>query len=622
MQQFAGTIFGMPMRRMARLAVIVVSIAVVLTLSIFFLNDQIDRPGFWRVALALLLIMEAAYFAAVAFLVVGIPVLAVLVVRVRGTSRRRLARFLLGSLSLTLGLLAAEAITAVWIRHAGHSTVVPVGGIAPKLRIDRAQMWPPVSLKNVRLPTRFEDPPGDTDIDVVVVGESSAEGVPFNSWLSIGRLVEWKLNQAMPGRRVNVQILAISGSILEHQHRKLADLKRRPDLLIVYCGHNEFSARLSGARDLPYYVDDQEPSGWQMLCEGAESISPVCEMIRRTKEKCRVEIPPSRSGDRDLVDRPAYTAAEYTLLLADFRRRLDAIAAWGQRIGATMILIPPAGNDAGYEPNRSFLPASTTRDRREAFRREFLAARDLEQADPQAAIAAYRALIDREPGFAEAHFRLGALLDAAGETEDSYRHFAAARDSDGFPMRCLVAFQDVYREVATKHGAILVDEQAEFHAVGHRGRLDDEMFQDAMHPSLRGQIALAQATVRELKVRHAFGWPERAPALTIDPKACVAHFRIGPEGWKRVCLWGVHFGNFCEWMRYDPTPRRERRLTYARAYDRLVAGESVEAVNLPNLGIPRPVPVPVATSTASRSTMAAARLHDTTLPTPKRSDHR
>ncbi len=612
----------MPIRRMARLAVVVVPIAVVLTLLIFLVNDQLDKPGFWRVALVLILTMEAAYIAVSAYMIVGIPVLAVLVVRGRRGKRTAVARVLLATLSLAAGLLAAEAVAAAWLRLSGRASVVPVGGIGRKLRIDREQIWPAVSLEDVRLPTRFEDPPGDSDIDIVVVGESSAEGVPFSDWLSIGRLVEWKLNEVMPGRRVNVQILAISGSILEHQHRKLAELRRRPDLLIVYCGHNEFSSRLNGARDLPYYVDDREPSGWQMVCERVESASSLCEIIRRTKEKCRLEIPPPPGGERDLVDRPAYTGEEYSLILADFRRRLEAIVTWGERIGATTVLIPPPGNDAGYEPNRSFLPASTTRDRRESFRRAFLAARDLEQADAPAAIAAYRALIDREPGFAEAHYRLGVLLDAAGDAEESYRQFTAARDGDGYPMRCLVAFQDVYREVAAKHRAVLVDAQAEFHAVGNRGRLDDEMFQDAMHPSLRGQIALAQVVLRELKARRAFGWPEGGPPPTIDPRACTDHFRIGPAGWKKVCLWGVHFGNFCEWLRYDPTPRRERRLIYAKAYDRLVAGEPVEAMNLPNLGTPRPVPATAGTSTTSGSPGPAARSHDTTLLTPKRSPHR
>ncbi len=353
---------------------------------------------------------------------------------------------------------------------------------------------------------RFADPPGDSDIDLVVVGESSAKGIPYQAWLSIGRLVAWKLQEAIPGAFVRVQILANSGDTLELQHQRLARLDRRPDLLIVYSGHNEFGSRLNGARDLPHYVDDRAPGAWRLVREQVEAVSPLCELIRQASEKCRLELPPAPGGDRDLVDRPAYTPGEYALLLADFRRRLDAIATYAGRVGATAVFLIPPGNDAGFEPNRSFLPAETPRAIREAFRRDFLEARRLEGVNPAAATAAYRALVARQPGFAEAHYRLGLLLDRNGDEEGAYRHFIAARDLDGYPIRCTVAFQDVYREIAARHDVILVDGQAELHAIGDRGQLDDHLFQDAMHPSLRGQIALAQAILRSLRAHaHSAG---------------------------------------------------------------------------------------------------------------------
>ena len=101
----------------------------------------------------------------------------------------------------------------------------------------------------------------------------------------------------------------------------------------------------------------------------------------------------------------------------------------------------------------------------------------------------------RQPGFAETHYRLATLLRKAGEWDEAYRHFIAARDCDGYPMRCLTRFQEVYREVASRHDCIYIDGQSYFHAIGRNGLLDDELFQDAMHPSLRGQIALAQAVL-------------------------------------------------------------------------------------------------------------------------------
>src|SRR5262249_59520384 len=135
-----------------------------------------------------------------------------------------------------------EATASAWLDRERRSSAVPVGGLA-KTEWSGRQKMRPVSPDDVTLPRSFPDPPGDPAIDLVVVGESSAEGVPYNEWLSIGRLVAWKLEDALPGRHVRLQTLAISGDTLELQHRKLASLTRRPDLMIVYCGHNEFGSR-------------------------------------------------------------------------------------------------------------------------------------------------------------------------------------------------------------------------------------------------------------------------------------------------------------------------------------------------------------------------------------------
>ena len=94
-------------------------------------------------------------------------------------------------------------------------------------------------------------------------------------------------------------------------------------------------------------------------------------------------------------------------------------------------------------------------------------------------------------------------------------------------MCCLTSFQDAYREVAARHACVLIDGQAYFHKVGRQYQLDDDLFQDIMHPSLRGFIALSQAVLQALAARHAFGWPQDVPAPVIDPAACHA-LRIRP----------------------------------------------------------------------------------------------
>ena len=200
-------------------------------------------------------------------------------------------------------------------------------------------------------------------------------------------------------------------------------------------------------------------------------------------------------------------------------------------------------------------------------------------------------MLARQPGFAEAHFRLARLLERVGAWDEAYRHDVEARDGDGYAMRCPTPFQDAYRDAASRHACILIDAQAYFHAIGRRGLLDDQLFQDAMHPSLRGQIALAQAVLQGLKARRAFGWPDDVPAPTLDPRRCAAHFGLGRDEWRRLCLWGIMVYDLLSPMHYDPSrraPEGGRRL--ARAYKLLEAGGAPEDVGLPNIGIPEPVP--------------------------------
>ncbi len=469
---------------------------------------------------------------------------------------------------------------------------MPIGGL-PRFRGQNKGLWP-LSLKDFPLPTKFSDPTGDPTINLVVVGESSAEGFPYNQWVSIGRLVAWQLEEAIPARKVRLKTVATAGEVLELQHEKLLDLAHRPDLMIVYCGHNEFSVRLPSEREVDHYVNQKHPGIWKLVTEWVESVSPACALMRETAEKCRVAIPPPRGGYRNLVDVPAYTPAEFDLLLADFRHRLEAIATYAERLGTIAVLISPPANDSGYEPNRSVLHPATPRRARSIPARVRIGPA-VGVGRWARAIAAYRRLIDRQPGFAEAHYRMALLLEEAGVSDEAYDHFIAARDHDGFPMRCLTAFQDVYREVATRHHAILIDGQSYFHAIGHHGLLDSYLFQDAMHPSLRGQIALAQAVLHALRDRRAFGWPERSPTPVLDPARCAEHFGLDPNVWRYICLRGIMFYQLSSPLRYDPQPRDQRLLAFANAADRIEAGEPPESVGLPNIGVPEAVPlVPMA----------------------------
>jgi Phosphoinositide phospholipase C, Ca2+-dependent len=516
--------------------------------------------------------LEFAYGLALTAVLIGTPICATALRRSwhKGVRPRWAARGLLLCTCCFLGLILAETTAAV--RRTMESRAALPAQPDPTLSDHHAA------------------PVRDARVTLVVLGESSAVGMPYNDWLSIGSIVAWQLERAIPNKTFAVEMLAQPGDTFAGQYRKLAGLGRRPDALIVYCGHNEFLSTIPWTRRVDHYLDDRHPLlfGIDQL---AGRVSPIFKLIRETADKYRAMLEPLEGFPPPLIDAPAYTPAEFAARLADFRRRLDEIAAYGERIGALVILVVPPSNLADFDPSRSFLFADTPRAERAAFEREFLAARRVENSDPDRAIEHYRTLLARQPGFAETHYRLGRLLERAGAWDQAHVHYILARDLDGLPMRCLTPFQQAYRDTAARHDCILVDGQALFHAIGPHGLLNDHLFHDAMHPSLRGHIALAQAVLESLHARRAFGWPAGAPPPpAIDPAECATHFGLGPKDWKLLCDRGFMFYFRTKALRYDPSQRRAKSEAFKSAAQRIARGEPAESLGLPNIGINWPTP--------------------------------
>src|SRR5262245_33743961 len=128
----------------------------------------------------------------------------------RGVRRHLAARLWLLATGCVIALAGVELVAVLWL---GWLHRLPV------------------------LPTRFEADGRADGVSIVTIGESSARGFPYHPWLSVGQIVAWQLEDALPGRRVDADVRAEVGKDLEMMHQGLAKLTRRPDVLIVYCGH-------------------------------------------------------------------------------------------------------------------------------------------------------------------------------------------------------------------------------------------------------------------------------------------------------------------------------------------------------------------------------------------------
>lgn len=556
---------GAPWRsvRLLAWAAAAVGAYVAFTLVSAWFPVYFPRSRLRRINIALLVAVEACY----RVLIISLPILvaASAFVVVHARKRRQTCRCGGRALALASALLVGSVFVelgaAAWL----WSTRVTIP-------------W---------LPTQFPDPPGDREIDLLVIGESSAAGVPYSHWLSVGHIVGWKLEEALHDRPVRLDIQAKAGHTLAHMQDELAHTWRRPDLAIIYAGHNEFQAIYNWSHGAYHYADET-PSIRLTFQELFRRCSPFCRMIQINLDRLRMSVPPPRIVTRELVDVPVYTPAEYAERLHSFRTRLEVTVAYLERLGAVIVMIIPPANDATFEPNRSMLPASTSRAEREAFAEAFRRALAAESESVDQRIAAFRALIARQPGFAESHFRLARLLERKGDREAAYTHYAKARDLDGFPMRCTSDFQNAYREVAARHpGVMLIDGLEELRGRSPTGLLDHLFFNDGFHPSLNGHTALAEAVLGRLYQRRAFGWPADAARPDVTPTAVADHFGMDRSRWNEVCRYGAWFYVNTAYIRHDPTERIARATRFREAGQRILAGESFSAIAMPGLG-PQP----------------------------------
>ena len=328
--------------------------------------------------------------------------------RRKGVRRPWVVRGLAMCMALVFGLAIAEGAAWAWLAW----TSVPMPSRTNPFS-EPTQLGAPVVNRNdlaSRLPTRFPDSHDEKTLDVLVLGESSARGVPYQKWFSVGEIVAWKLREVFPQRQLLVNHRARPGVTLDQVHSWMTSLARRPELVILYAGHNEFQMRYYWGHAAVHYADEV-PMTSLTLESFAREHSPLCRLIQQTVAKFQIALPPPPEVTRPLIDVPVYTAADYAARLQDFRTRFEAMTAYCEGLGALVVLVIPPGNDADFEPNRSFLSPETPRAEREEFARDFEAARRAEANDPVDGIAAYRELLARQPRFAEAHYRLARLLE-------------------------------------------------------------------------------------------------------------------------------------------------------------------------------------------------------------------
>ncbi|HEV8067683.1 MAG TPA: tetratricopeptide repeat protein [Planctomycetaceae bacterium] len=368
--------------------------------------------------------------------------------------------------------------------------------------------------RNLPLP-----PPGE--LHVAFVGESTMAGFPYMKF-GIPKVVGWQLEQMYPGRKIVLDDLSAVGLNLRTALARLNELSVQPQLLLLYSGHNEFFY------DVEELATDLD-TPWERF-DGLLDWLPLFQLLdRRIPRQVGVQDLQAQ-GARALVDRPIASPEAREKRLARFGAQLEQLGDWCERLGISEIWFVPAGAEADYAPNRSYLDHLPTESERKEIESTEREARSLRDAGRwHEAGEKYRTALESYPGFAEFHFQLADCLMHEGKRNEAAPQYTRALELDGLPVRMIGPWR---RKMAEEHRTLtVVDSDAVLRPHTPAGILDRSVFLDYVHPNLRSYYHLGMAAVERIRSDRLLDWLAGKPqtAAQTDFASAIAHAGFTPK---------------------------------------------------------------------------------------------
>ncbi len=328
---------------------------------------------------------------------------------------------------------------------------------------------------------------------VLCLGESTTAGFPFEANVPFPAQLREILARAYPRRRVevlNAGISAVSSFVVVDLLPDLLE-EIRPDVVVVYLGHNEFYGVFGSASTL-------FPARKRLLVSAMLRLEHLhtVQMLKRLVQAFTPRPAPA-AGDRSLMQAVVgnqdvvYHSPEYRNTMESFRANLESIAALCSDRGIPVVLGSLVSNWADQPPFQSARPNTADSARLAAS----LAAGSalLAAGDPPGAEARFREALAADSSNADAWFGAGRARLALHDSAGALAWLLGAKDRDAMRFRATEEANDIIRETAEKRGLRFIDLVKAFQDASPGRLIGNSLMCDHLHPSPRGYALMARA---------------------------------------------------------------------------------------------------------------------------------
>ncbi|NMA26397.1 MAG: hypothetical protein GX934_01365 [Burkholderiales bacterium] len=408
--------------------------------------------------------------------------------------RRPLPRPLVVAQQVVVLFLLANLLTLPWA-PAWDPDPLPFRNPLPAAWIERCPQgffltW----LGQPVLPPRQGQP-----FRILMVGSSAMQGGGVSPFQSIPGRLQSLLDEQ--GRQVEVINAGVPGSDSGLQRRTVREGLEwlEPDLVVVYCGNNEYH-RLRAYKE-------QHPL-WTARTERLRSLLERTPLYRWLASRFRVVDQAATMEGVHIEELKSRITAQDRPLVEDFyRSNLVRMGEACQQSGVPLVLCAVAVNEM-YPPEYGRPDRDPDLDSRLAdARMQGTLERSMEEE------------LRRHPELAWLHYQQGCRRSDAGRLVEAAVELGAAVGLDPEPSRATPAFVGLVRAAARTSGALFVDIPAALRQE-HGPVLGDQLFLDFCHFLPEGNQSVARALLLSLDRARLLPAPGPSPApVEQDPLA-------------------------------------------------------------------------------------------------------
>jgi tetratricopeptide (TPR) repeat protein len=354
----------------------------------------------------------------------------------------------------------------------------------------------------------FEVNKSPQTIRVFCFGESTTAGFPYEYNVIPSEFLRDRLVAAFPDKNIeviNTAIAATNSYTIDEFAGEL--VKYKPDLFVVYMGHNEFygvygvGSTISAGKNrslIKTYLWLGNFKTFILLKNLINSLMDIFSSDNAQENKVLME-EMAKTSIR-------YNSDDFKTALSTFRENYEEIINIARENNIPIIISNLVRNEDGLYPFISF-QSELISDSLATLSRKFYNL-GLEKMDaknyPGAAEYFNESLsIDSIP--ANVHYLLGKCYEQLAKYDQAERQYSLAADLDGLRFRAPSEFNNIITRLGKQYQVPVADVNNQFKLNSENGIIGSNLLVDHVHPNIRGYFLLAKAWFLAIKQNKLLG---------------------------------------------------------------------------------------------------------------------